>query len=55
MTVGGIIAGVRQLVTKRGDTMAFVELDDVTDSIEVIVFAKSWETAREVLGPTASC
>ena len=51
VTVGGIIAGVRQLVTKRGDTMAFVELDDVTDSIEVIVFAKTWETAREVLRP----
>ncbi len=49
VTVGGIVTSVRQLVTKRGDTMAFVELDDATDSIEVIVFAKSWETAREVL------
>ena len=27
--------------------MAFVQLDDATDAIEVIVFAKSWETARE--------
>jgi DNA polymerase III subunit alpha len=49
ITVGGIVSSVRQLVTKRGDTMAFVELNDATDSIEVIVFAKSWETAREIL------
>ena len=51
VTVGGIVAGVRQLVTKKGDTMAFVQLDDATDAIEVIVFAKSWETARDVLRP----
>ena len=49
VTVGGIVAGVRQLVTKKGDTMAFVQLDDATDAIEVIVFAKTWETARDVL------
>jgi DNA polymerase-3 subunit alpha len=51
VTVGGIVAGVRQLVTKRGDTMAFVELDDATGSVEVTVFAKTWAQARDVLAP----
>ena len=39
------------MVTKKGDTMAFVQLDDATDAVEVVVFAKTWETAREVLTP----
>ena len=51
VTVGGIVAGVRQLVTKRGETMAFVELDDATGSAEVTVFAKSWAQLRDVLAP----
>jgi DNA polymerase III subunit alpha len=51
VTVGGIVSSVRQLVTKRGDTMAFVELDDATGSVEVTVFAKTWAQAREVLAP----
>jgi DNA polymerase III subunit alpha len=51
VTVGGIVSSVRQLVTKRGDTMAFVELDDSTGSVEVTVFAKTWAGAREVLAP----
>ena len=51
VTVGGIVSSVRQLVTKRGDTMAFVELDDSTGSVEVTVFAKTWAQAREVLAP----
>jgi DNA polymerase-3 subunit alpha len=49
VTVGGIVSSVRQLVTKRGDTMAFVELDDISGTVEVTVFAKTWAQAREVL------
>ena len=32
VTVGGIVSGVRQLLTKKGDPMAFAELDDVTST-----------------------
>ena len=48
VTVGGIVAGVRQLVTKKGDTMAFVELDDVTD-------ASRWSCSRRPGRPPATC
>ena len=51
VTVGGIVSSIRQLVTKRGDTMAFVELDDISGTVEVTVFAKTWAQAREVLRP----
>ena len=41
------------MVTKRGDQMAFCELDDITDSAEIVVFASTWETCRSVLLPDA--
>jgi DNA polymerase-3 subunit alpha len=41
------------MVTKRGDQMAFCELDDITDSVEIVVFASTWETCRSVLLPDA--
>jgi DNA polymerase III subunit alpha len=36
--VGGVIATVKTILTKKNDTMAFVKLVDVTGSSEVIVF-----------------
>ena len=53
VTVGGIVASLRPMVTKRGDQMAFCELDDITDSAEIVVFASTWETCRSVLLPDA--
>jgi DNA polymerase-3 subunit alpha len=51
VTVGGIIAQLRPTVTRRGDQMAFAELDDVTASAEIVVFASLWETCRQLLQP----
>ena len=51
VTVGGLVAGIKMLVTKKGDQMAFVELDDTTGSIEVVVFANTLATARTMLRP----
>ncbi|HSD01913.1 MAG TPA: DNA polymerase III subunit alpha [Gaiellales bacterium] len=53
VTVGGIVASLRPMVTKRGDQMAFCELDDITASAEIVVFASTWETCRNVLLPDA--
>jgi DNA polymerase III subunit alpha len=49
VTVGGIVTGLRQLMTKRGDQMAVAELDDITGTVEVLVFANTWETCRGTL------
>jgi DNA polymerase-3 subunit alpha len=49
VTVGGIVSGIRQLLTKKGDQMAVAELDDVTSTAEVVVFASTWELCRTTL------
>jgi DNA polymerase-3 subunit alpha len=37
-TLGGIITRVQKILTKKGDQMAFIDLEDLTGTIEVIVF-----------------
>jgi DNA polymerase III subunit alpha len=53
ITIGGIVAGLRQLLTKKGDQMAVAELDDVSATAEVVVFASTWELVRQTLRPDA--
>ncbi len=43
MTIGGIIASVRSIVTKSGTKMAFVKLEDKTHETELIIFPKLYE------------
>ncbi len=43
MTIGGLIASVRSIVTKSGSKMAFVKLEDKTHETEVIIFPKLYE------------
>ncbi len=38
VTVGGIITAVRSILTKKGDKMAFVKMENKTDEVEFIVF-----------------
>jgi DNA polymerase III subunit alpha len=47
--VGGIVAGLRTTMTKKGEPMAFVQLEDVTGSVEVVVFNSTYAHARELL------
>jgi len=46
---GGMVAGVRTTTTKKGEPMAFVQLEDMTGSIEVIVFNSTYAAARGLL------
>ncbi|MFL5943100.1 MAG: DNA polymerase III subunit alpha [Gaiellaceae bacterium] len=46
---GGIVAGVRTTTTKKGEPMAFVQLEDMTGSVEVVVFNSTYAAAREML------
>ncbi|MFC1789801.1 DNA polymerase III subunit alpha [Patescibacteria group bacterium] len=38
ITVGGIIASAKKIITKNGKLMLFVSLEDLSDKIEVVVF-----------------
>lgn len=40
--IGGMISEAKRITTKRGDTMCFVTLEDFTESIEVVVFPRTF-------------
>jgi DNA polymerase III subunit alpha len=43
VTVGGLVATVKRSMTRSGSTMAFVTIEDLTGSIEVLVFPRAYE------------
>jgi DNA polymerase-3 subunit alpha len=49
VTVGGIVGAMRQTTTKKGEPMVFLRLDDVSGSVETIVFNSVYVAARELL------
>jgi DNA polymerase-3 subunit alpha len=49
VVAGGIVAGLRTTMTKKGEPMAFVQLEDVTGSVEVVVFNSTYAAARDLL------
>lgn len=49
--VGGMITAARKIVTKSGKSMAFVQLEDKTGSLELVVFPKAYETAVDLWEP----
>jgi len=51
VVVGGIVASLKQMTTKKGDPMAFVALEDVTGTVEVVAFNSTYAAARELLVP----
>jgi len=41
LVIGGVITQVRRSVTKKGETMAYCTLEDLTGSIDVLVFPRT--------------
>ncbi|HEV2590876.1 MAG TPA: DNA polymerase III subunit alpha [Gaiellaceae bacterium] len=48
VTVGGIVSALKHMTTKRGDSMVFMRVDDVTGGTECVVFSSTYEKAREL-------
>ncbi len=48
-TVAGVIDEIKEIQTKKGDTMAFVRLSDFSDSMELVVFPEAYKNNRELL------
>ncbi len=46
-----ILAGVKTIITKKGDQMAFLQLEDVTEQIEGVVFPSAYPRIKEKLIP----
>jgi DNA polymerase-3 subunit alpha len=49
VTICGIIAGLKQKITKRNEKMAIVNLEDLSGTVEVIVFPDLYRTASHML------
>jgi len=51
LVTAGMIAGVRELLTKKGDKMAFVQLADQKDQIEMVAFPETYAEQKDLLVP----
>ena len=49
LIIGGMISAVTKKFTKNNQTMAFVTLEDLFGTVEVIVFPRDYEKNRELL------
>ncbi|MEH6582829.1 MAG: DNA polymerase III subunit alpha [Halioglobus sp.] len=47
--LAGLIVDTRTMKTKRGDTMAFLQLDDRSARIEIVLYGEAYQTHRELL------
>jgi len=48
-TVGGMISTVKRITTKNGDPMAFAGLEDLTGTMEVVVFPHTYQKYAQLL------
>lgn len=51
--VGGIITTVKEIMTKKGEPMAFVGFEDLTGKTELLVFPRTFAQFKDVLVPDA--
>lgn len=48
-TIGGVVTRLQKIVTKKGDTMAFADVEDKTGTIEVLFFPKIWAESQSLI------
>lgn len=48
---GGMIEEVREILTKKGDKMAFVKISDFGDTLETVFFPKTFSKFRSLIVP----
>ncbi len=53
VTIGGMVSGKTVKITKTGKYMAFLTLEDLVGSVEVLVFPKDYEVNRDLLEENA--
>jgi DNA polymerase-3 subunit alpha len=50
--IGGLIRSCKKLKSKKGDPMAFLTLEDIYESVEVVVFPNTYAQCEEILSST---
>ncbi len=53
VTLAGVVVGRKQISTRAGQPMAFVQLEDMTGQVEVVVFPRAYEQYAALLAPDA--
>jgi DNA polymerase-3 subunit alpha len=48
VTVAGMVNYVRRTITKKGEPMAFAQIEDLQGTVEVVVFPRLWEQTKEL-------
>ncbi|MEG6584606.1 DNA polymerase III subunit alpha [Dendrosporobacter sp. 1207_IL3150] len=51
LKIAGLIITSKRIVTKKGDTMCFLEVEDFTNKIEVVVFPRVFDRSNNILMP----
>jgi DNA polymerase-3 subunit alpha len=49
ISIGGIVSTLKHLKTKKGDRMAVIQLEDLTGSIEVVIFPEPFQHCQNLL------
>ncbi len=49
VTIAGMVSRFRKHLTKNGNDMAFVTLDDLSGSMDVVVFPQVWNSSRDII------
>ena len=49
VTVAGVLSSIRVITTRKGDPMAFAQLEDLSGSMEAVFFPRTYEAARAQL------
>ncbi|PID42759.1 MAG: DNA polymerase III subunit alpha [Proteobacteria bacterium] len=50
--IGGLIQSCKRLKSKKGDPMAFIEIEDTMETIEVVVFPNTYAQCEQLLSST---
>jgi len=51
VAVAGMITYTRRLITKKGDPMAFLGLEDLQGATEIVVFPRTWKQVEPICQP----
>ncbi len=49
VSVGGVVASVKKIQTRKGDSMAGIQLEDLEGTVEVLLWPRVYEKCRELL------
>ncbi len=51
VVMAGMVTSVRQILTKKGEPMAFAQLEDLQGTIEAVIFPRVWDQTRHLWEP----